>query len=470
MRDAARRFACLHAAAAGAVGTGIRAAPAPYPPGAAAPRSTKQAAAAAAVAAAASSMQLRRGFNVIDNPLGSGGAERVDAGGTGSASGAAPALVAAHLPTAPSEAVSVYYERHPSCIWPGLYLGSSRLLDDVAALRRLRITHVVVCTGGGAAMGDEAGEAASLSWAVEPTGALGTLVQRIRVGETTDLAAGFHRRSREGVATGSQWGFGDSGEDAGASEGPRAWEAWIVPFVQYVWSAHGQAEGARVLVAAAPSPRSTAAAAAATLCMAFLLAELRCSPFEALERLRSRWLGVGPTVPQMTALCAWADAVAAERRRLTGNGGGGRLTCACGRWAAALLRPLDAVRDRNPRRCACTPAQPGNACPCAGGCAAALEALAVRHGYRGESMRWALTDEAAVALDPLCAAAAPPRPLASSPTAVAIAAQRGSHAWQLFQCSACHCLTHAVKERAPPPRPVAVLANWMELHRPDSRS
>lgn len=460
MRDAARRFAGLHAAAAGAVGTGIRAPPAPYPTGAAAPGSTKQ-------AAAASCTQSSRGFNVIDNPLGSGGVERVEAGGGGSASGGAPALVAVHLPAAPSEAVNAYYERHPSCIWPGLYLGSSRVLDDVAALRRLRITHVVVCTGGGAAMGVAGAAAATLSWAVEPTGAVRALVH---AGDTTDLAAGFHRRSGEGVATGSRWGFGDGGEDAGSGDdGPRAWEAWIVPFVQYVWSAHGQAEGARVLVAAAPSPHSTAAAAAATLCMAFLLAERRCSPLEALERLRSRWLGVGPTVPQMTALCAWADNVAAERRRLVGGGGGGRLTCACGRWAAALLRPLDAVRDRNPRRCACTPAQPGGACPCAGGCAAALEALAVRHGYRGESMRWALTDEAAVALDPLCAAVVPPRPLAS-PTAVAIAQQRDSHAWQLFQCSACHCLTHAVKERAPPPRPVAVLANWMQQHRPDSRS
>jgi hypothetical protein len=59
-------------------------------------------------------------------------------------------------------------------------------------------------------------------------------------------------------------------------------------------------------------------------------------------------LGGGPTVPHMAALCGWADACAAERRRLEKKGG--RLTCACGRWAALLLRPLDAVRDRNPRR------------------------------------------------------------------------------------------------------------------------
>jgi hypothetical protein len=68
-------------------------------------------------------------------------------------------------------------------------------------------------------------------------------------------------------------------------------------------------------------------------------------------------------------------------------------------------------------------------------------------------------DEAAVALDSLCAAAA----AAESPPAA-------PHSeWQLFQCSACHCLTHAVRERAPPPRPVAVLANWMQPQRPDSR-
>jgi hypothetical protein len=221
----------------GALGTGVRLPPAPYPPGATAPSSSAKAAAAS--------------NNVMDNNISpSGGLEAAAAAAAAEAFAAAPALQALHLPRPPSDAVAAYYESTPVEVHAGLFLGSTRTLRDLASLRRLRITHVVLCTGGG---GSEEQEQE----------------QERRAPRNSEAAALLHQLRSRDVES---WHVD--------LEAQGSWGAWLAPFVQFVWSAHGHAEGARVLVVAPPSPGSTSVAAAATLCMAFLLAERRCSPFE----------------------------------------------------------------------------------------------------------------------------------------------------------------------------------------------
>jgi hypothetical protein len=85
---------------------------------------------------------------------------------------------------------------------------------------------------------------------------------------------------------------------------------------------------------------------------------------------------------------------------------------------------------------------------------------------------WAYAEDDAVKFDPLCARTH----TADLPMDNRGMIQRSE--WQVYQCSSCHCVTHAVKEiagavtagtatersaqlRTPQLRKVALIANWM---------
>ncbi|KAK3247711.1 hypothetical protein CYMTET_42796 [Cymbomonas tetramitiformis] len=288
-------------------------------------------------------------------------------------------------------ASSIFYERRPTPITEQLWLGQPGALCAVhaavsaaataGAFPSEPFTHVVLCMPMDRRLEvlledgrkGEAGTSEAQALQSCRRAGLETMVLRLK--------GDVKQEARRG-------GGGDGGErsDGGLAE-------CLPQFLHFVWQSAGRPE-ARVLVAAPHALQRCAGA----LCMAHLMAERAMSVYEALLEVSGRRLGASPSVPQLQCLQAWEDSLITARQDLRGYT---QLSCVCGRWRVALLRPLDAVQDRNPRPCSCSPGE-ASSCP-SFSCAALLDALANRHGYVSDFVWWAYSREQDLAYDPLSA-------------------------------------------------------------------